>query len=158
MKMRRWISLLTLAVVLAPLAEAEAAPAARTIYLMRHGAYDIDSTQRTPDGPALVALGIAQTRLTAARLRALPVAPKVIVTSSMTRARQTAGVLHETLTDVPLEVSDALRECTPRAAAGARIPLDAAQACERQLDAAFAHYFVPAPDVAETDVLVCHGN
>ncbi|HEV7607914.1 MAG TPA: histidine phosphatase family protein [Steroidobacteraceae bacterium] len=134
------------------------APAARTLYLVRHGAYDSDTTQRTPDGPGLVSLGIAQSRLTAARLHALPQVPKVIVASSMRRARETAAVLHETLPDVQLGLSDALRECTPRAAGATRVSAEAALACEQQLDAAFANFFVPAAGAAETDVLVCHGN
>ena len=133
-------------------------PAARTLYLVRHGAYDHEATQRAPDGPGLVSLGIAQARLTAARLRALPQTPKVIIASSMRRARETAAVMHETLPDVQLGLSDALRECTPPAAGNTRVSPDAAAACQKQLDAAFANFFVPAPGAPETDVLVCHGN
>jgi serine/threonine-protein phosphatase PGAM5 len=134
------------------------APAARTLYLVRHGAYDTDSTQRTPDGPGLVSLGIAQSRLTAARLHALPQIPKVIVASTMRRARETAAVIHETLPEVQLGLADALRECTPPAIGNTRIPADTTLACQQQLDAAFANFFVPAVGVPETDVLVCHGN
>ena len=133
-------------------------PAPRTLYLMRHGAYDIDTTQRGADGPGLVSLGIAQARLTAARLRTLPQPPKVIVASTMRRARETAAVLHETLPEIQVGQSDALRECTPRAAGTARVSAEAALACEQQLDAAFANFFIPAAGAAETDVLVCHGN
>jgi serine/threonine-protein phosphatase PGAM5 len=133
-------------------------PAARTLYLVRHGAYDHETTQRSADGPGLVALGIAQARLTAARLRALPQTPKVIVASSMRRARETAAVIHETLPDVKLGLADTLRECTPPAAGNTRVSPDAAAACEKQLDAAFANFFVPADGVPETAVLVCHGN
>jgi len=139
-------------------ATAAPAPAARTLILVRHGAYDVDSTQRTPDGPGLVSLGIAQARLAAARLHTLQQSPKVIVASSMRRARETAAVLHETLPDVQLGLSDALRECTPRVAGNSRVPAETAAACEQQLDAAFANFFVPAAGAAETDVLVCHGN
>ena len=134
------------------------APAARTLILVRHGAYNMGPTQSGPDGPGLVALGIAQSRLTAARLRALPQAPKVIVASSMRRARETAAVLHETLPEIQLGLSDALRECTPRATDPQPVSAEYALACERQLDAAFATFFVPAKGGAETDVLVCHGN
>jgi serine/threonine-protein phosphatase PGAM5 len=134
------------------------APAVRTIYLVRHGAYDHDTTQRSADGPGLVSLGIAQARLTAARLRTLPQTPKVIVASSMRRARETAAVIHETLPEVKLGLADALRECTPRAAGNTRVSAEAAAACEQQLDAAFANFFVPAVGSDESDVLVCHGN
>ncbi|MEO8020088.1 MAG: histidine phosphatase family protein [Pseudomonadota bacterium] len=137
---------------------AAATPAARTIYLVRHGAYDVDSTQRSSDGPGLVSLGIAQSRLIAARFRALPQAPKVIVASSMRRARETAAVIHETLPEAKLGLSDGLRECTPRTTSAASAPNQAVQPCERQLDAAFANFFIPAAGDAETDVLVCHGN
>jgi serine/threonine-protein phosphatase PGAM5 len=137
---------------------AAAAPAARTIVLVRHGAYDT-AAPRSEDGPGLVPLGIAQARLTGARLRGLPDAPRKIIASNMTRARQTAGVIHETLPEVPVELTDTLRECTPRTvnAMGA-MALEAAQLCEKRLDAAFATYFIAAADGAETDVLVCHGN
>jgi serine/threonine-protein phosphatase PGAM5 len=134
---------------------ASQAPAARTLYLMRHGAYDNEAA-RTVDGPGLVPLGIAQARLTAARLQALPNTPKTILASSMLRARQTAAVLHESLPQVPIETTDALRECTPSIAG--RDGADAAHACEQRLDAAYTQYFVPAAGTEETDVLVCHGN
>lgn len=158
---RRWTILIALACAGAIFTSAQSAaatPAARTIILVRHGAYDT-AAPRTADGPGLVPLGIAQARLTAARLRGLPQPPKQIIVSSMLRARQTAGVFHETLPEVPVEVTDALRECTPRAvnSMGATA-LEAAIACEKRLDAAFTGYFVPAQDTAETDVLVCHGN
>jgi serine/threonine-protein phosphatase PGAM5 len=135
-----------------------ASPAARTLYLVRHGAYNSDTTQRTPDGPGLVSLGIAQSRLTAARLSALPQPPKVIVASTMRRARETAAVIHETLPAAQLGLADSLRECTPPAAGNTRSSTEAALACQQQLDAAFANFFVPAAGAAETDVLVCHGN
>ena len=161
MNTRRWIALLAVAFagpIFTSAQSAAATPAARTIVLVRHGAYDT-AAPRSADGPGLVPLGIAQARLTAARLRALPQLPKHIIVSSMLRARQTAAVFHETLPEVPVEATDALRECTPRTSnAMGATALEASIACEKRLDAAFTGYFIPAADGAETDVLVCHGN
>ena len=65
----------------------------RTIYLVRHGQYDHADKRDEFTGRELVPLGIAQARLLAARLRAMPVRFSSLTSSTMTRARQTAQVI-----------------------------------------------------------------
>ncbi len=78
----------------APTAAAPAAPAGvRTLYLVRHGAYDIDDPRDEAVGRGLLPIGVAQARLTGDRLRGLPFTLDSIVASPLTRARETAEVI-----------------------------------------------------------------
>jgi serine/threonine-protein phosphatase PGAM5 len=134
---------------------------ARTIYLVRHGAYDSSAATESPDGPGLTPLGITQARLLGARLRGLPSSVTMLTASTMARARETAAVLHESLPSVPLQESNLLRECTPPMR-GEQEPdpqLEKEErACQITLDEAFRQYLVPARALEQRDVLVCHGN
>jgi serine/threonine-protein phosphatase PGAM5 len=134
---------------------------ARTIYLVRHGAYDSSAEINSRDGPGLVPLGVAQARLVANRLRGLPIRLTSLVASTMTRAQETARVMHETLTDLPVRSTPLLRECTP-ATTNPLVMRDTlpaeADACRKQLDKAFATFITPATQPDQYDVLVCHGN
>ena len=133
----------------------------RTVYLVRHGAYDVSSDTDSPDGPGLVPLGIAQARLVGARLRGLPATITMLITSTMTRARETAAVVHESLPSVPTQESNLLRECTPTMHVTVKSDAEAEKAqraCQATLDEVFRRYFAPAHDSEEHDVLVCHGN
>ena len=68
-----------------------AAPAGvRTLYLVRHGAYDIDDPRDEAVGQGLLPIGVAQARLAGDRLRGLPFTFDAIVASPLTRARETA--------------------------------------------------------------------
>jgi len=137
---------------------AENKPPVRTIYLVRHGAYLPDAKADPQAGPGLSALGIAQARLIGTRLRSMPVAFDSIVASTMTRAQQTAAIIHDQISDVPLTPSPLIRECTPPSRVDSRERPEAAASCQRQLDQAFAKYFTPADGRDRHDVLVCHGN
>jgi serine/threonine-protein phosphatase PGAM5 len=139
-----------------------AAPAAetvpvRTIYLVRHGAY-VPSRDADARGPGLSALGIAQARLTASRLRALPTPIATITSSTMTRARETAAVIHELIATATPSASPAISECTPPAAFALNENEAALSACKARLDAAFGELFRPARGAHQHDVLVAHGN
>ncbi|MDD4857598.1 MAG: histidine phosphatase family protein [Candidatus Krumholzibacteria bacterium] len=140
---------------------AEAAPAPRTLYLIRHGFYD-ENDKRAPEvGKALLPLGVAQARLVANRLRSLPVHFSVIYSSTMTRARETALVIHRELDGVDMIESRLLAECTPptwREDIMADCDQAELAACQEQLEEAFARFFVPASGEARHDILVCHGN
>ena len=135
-------------------------PGTRYLYLIRHGAYDrVDSLDdRTANG--LNTLGHVQARLLAERLRSLPIHPRVLVTSGLTRARETgdelASVLHlEAARDSLLE------ECSPPATTDSTATdADRAEsaACSAQLEAAWARYVRPSPEADAHDLLVCHGN
>jgi serine/threonine-protein phosphatase PGAM5 len=133
----------------------------RTIFLIRHGAYNAEEKGDPDQMNGLTPLGIAQARLVAARLRGLPVTFTSITSSSMTRARQTAAVIHESIPAPPVNASRLLRECTPRTrrddVMAKEKPANLA-AAEAQLNEAFAKYFIPAQDKDENDLLICHGN
>jgi serine/threonine-protein phosphatase PGAM5 len=132
-----------------------------TIYLVRHGAYASSANDDSPGGPGLLPLGIAQSRMIGARLRALPAGIARLTTSTMTRARETAAVIHESLPAVSMQESDLLRECTPPMHGGKKSDDRTGKeqrACQETLDKAFAQYFSPAQNEEQGDVLVCHGN
>lgn len=133
----------------------------RTIYLVRHGAYDHED-DRDPDvGKALTSLGIAQARLVAARLRALPVDITSITSSTMTRARETAFVIAEDFPKLEVRQTRVLRECLPptwRKDIMEEYEDEDMGACVRQLEQAFSEFFVPPESGDRHDVLVCHGN
>lgn len=133
----------------------------RTLYLIRHGEYD-HRDKRDPDiGRALVPLGVAQARLVAARLRAIPVEMTSLYSSTMTRARQTAEVIGQEFPKLELQPSPLLRECTPstwREDIMARLDPGEPEKCEERLDRAFAKYFAPSPEGDRHDIIVCHGN
>ncbi len=133
----------------------------RTIYLVRHGFYDIKDDADPDVGKALVPLGVAQARLVGARLRALPVEIDALYTSTMTRARQTARVIHEEFPQLDLQKTRILRECTPttwRQDIMERLEQGEAAECEVQLEQAFKEFFVPSPNEDRNDILVCHAN
>ena len=141
-----------------PIASAQTAPPIRTVYLIRHGAYLPDPKADPQAGPGLSTLGIAQARLTGTRLRSMPVAFDSLTASTMTRAQQTAAIIHEQIADVPATSSPLITECTPPARAELRDTATSQRACKEKLDAAFAKFFTPASGANRNDVLVCHGN
>jgi len=134
----------------------------RTLYLIRHGQYDQDD-DRDPDiGKALVPLGIAQSKLVANRLKSLPVKMSLLISSTMTRARQTALIINQDFPELELQQSRLIRECTPptwREDIMEREEPEDLKICTDNLDAAFVKYFVPSPEEEDrNDIIVCHGN
>lgn len=144
-----------------PKPAAPPAPAARTIYLVRHGNYSPDPNADAKLGPGLSPLGVAQARLVGARLAGLPVKFDAMYVSPLQRARDTAAVIGESLEGGTFEVVDDLAECTPPSRDSMLMadekPEDLA-ACAAQLDRVFARYFVPAAGVEHTELFVAHGN
>jgi serine/threonine-protein phosphatase PGAM5 len=135
---------------------------ARTIYLIRHGNYNHED-ERDPDvGKELVPLGIAQTRLVASRLKSLPVKITSLISSTMTRARQTAMIINRDFPELELQQYRLIRECTPptwRKDIMEREDPEELNNCTDSLEAAFNKFFVPSPDDEDrNDVIVCHGN
>lgn len=131
----------------------------RTLYLVRHGAYVADPKADLQLGPGLTALGVAQARLIAARLDGSGTSFDSMTSSTLQRAKDTAAVMHETLTSVPVSQSALLRECTPPLFEEAPAAVAAERAaCAKQLDRAFAQFFVPAKEAKRDDILVAHGN
>ncbi len=133
----------------------------RTLYLVRHGQYDQED-ERDPDiGRGLVPLGMAQARLVASRLRALPVEMTSLHSSTMTRARETALIIGEEFPGLSLQQSALIRECTPPTwredIMGDQDPAEAMD-CTENLEKAFDLFFTPSPDHDRHDIIVCHGN
>jgi serine/threonine-protein phosphatase PGAM5 len=134
----------------------------RTIYLIRHGQYD-QNDERDPDiGKGLVPLGIAQARLVADRLKNLHVNITSLISSTMTRAHQTAMIINEDFPELELQQSGLIRECTMptwrQDIMDKEDPNDMLN-CTNNLDSAFAIYFTPSPDEQDKhDIIVCHGN
>jgi len=134
----------------------------RTLYLIRHGQYDHDD-DRDPDiGKALVPLGIAQSKLVANRLNSLPVKMSSLISSTMTRARQTAMIINQDFPELDLQQTRLIRECTPptwREDIMEGEDPEELKECADNLDAAFSKYFIPSTDKEDrNDIIVCHGN
>lgn len=135
------------------------APAARTIILVRHGNYVADPKYQSP-GPGLTPLGIAQAKLAAQRLAAMPGKFDAIFASPMTRAHETAKIISADV-GLPVEIVPALAECTPptrRKEVTADEKPDEMTACAAKLDALFKERFVPAQGAPRRELMVCHGN
>jgi serine/threonine-protein phosphatase PGAM5 len=134
----------------------------RTIYLVRHGQYDHDDNRDPDVGKELVPLGVAQARLVANRLKLLPVKMTSLISSTMTRARQTAMIINKSFPDLELQKTRLLRECTPptwrKDIMAKNDPIDI-KICSDKLDSAFSKYFVPSQDQQDrNDIFVIHGN
>ncbi len=140
----------------------------RFLYLIRHGQY-----MATPDLPygKLTLTGEEQADLTGRFLVDVPV--RVIHTSSMSRAAETARIINSNFYKLPLRQDNLLRECVPTvpprlenhyseyARASADFSLSDVLAHRIQADDAFNRYFKAPPPTATTDgheLIICHGN
>ena len=140
----------------------------RTIYLVRHGAYDIDDPRDEAVGRGLLPLGVAQARLAGDRLRALPFAFDSIVASPLTRARETAEVIADELSagraDAgKIDIDPDLAECTPptrRSDIMEREKAEDLAACRAQLERLAERLLVPVapPGGDRHELVVAHGN
>ncbi len=137
------------------------APGVRTLYLVRHGAYDEADPRDAAVGKGLVPIGVAQAKALAARLRALPFGFDEILASPLTRARETAEVIAADLDGAGVEIVPDLAECTPptrrRDITDREKPEDLA-ACSAQLERLAATLFAPSTRGDRHDLVVCHGN
>lgn len=134
----------------------------RTIYLIRHGEYDQTDTSDSDVGKKLTPLGIAQARLLSARLKAMPFEFTLLMSSTMTRARETGMVINEDFPKLKLQQSTLIRECTPptwRKDVVADETESDLNMCVKNIEQAFKEYFIPSPDARDrNDIIVCHGN
>jgi serine/threonine-protein phosphatase PGAM5 len=138
-----------------------AAPAVRTIVLVRHGHYESDPAADPRLGPHLTALGVAQANLVGARLAGMPGGFDALYSSPLQRARDTSAAIGASFPGRRFQLLDDLAECTPPTRV-ARImaeekPDDLA-ACKAQLERLFAAHFKPAQGKPSTELYVCHGN
>ena len=140
---------------------AATSPGARTLYLIRHGLYDEADPRDEAVGKGLIEAGRTQAQLTGARLADLGVSFDTIWTSPLTRARETADIIARSLSGLTPRIAPELAECTPttwRKDVAATLAAGEAEACDAQLERAFAHFFVPSPAGDRHELLVCHGN
>ena len=160
--MKTMLPLLCCLLLIAPLHAAEvAAPAARTIVLVRHGYYLPDANADKRLGPHLAPIGVAQAHLVGARLAGLPTRFDALYVSPVQRARDTAAVIAGDLPGRHFVVVDDLAECTPptwRTKIMAEEKPAELAACKTQFDRLFARYFKPASGHERTELMVCHGN
>jgi serine/threonine-protein phosphatase PGAM5 len=134
----------------------------RTIYLIRHGEYIQADERDAFIGKELTPLGIAQARLLASRLKSIPVEFSSLISSTMTRARQTAQVLNQDFPELDLIQDSLISECTHptwRKDIMAGVDTTERELCAANIEQAFEKYFVPSPDEKDRhDIIVCHGN
>jgi serine/threonine-protein phosphatase PGAM5 len=134
----------------------------RTIYLIRHGEYDQTDTSDADVGKELTPLGIAQARLLSARLKGMPVEFTSLISSTLTRAKQTAIIINEEFPELKPQQSTLIRECTPptwRKDIMAEESESDLNLCVENIEKAFLEYFIPSPDDKDrNDIIVCHGN
>lgn len=132
----------------------------RYVYLIRHGWYDRSDPRDERVGKGLDSLGRAQATLTGERLARLPVRIDRLVSSTLTRARETADLMGRSLRMNP-ERDSLLSECTPpsyRADLREDVPGEH-DSCRVQIERAWDRYLRPAGGREDRhDVLVCHGN
>jgi len=144
-----------------PAPAAAHAPAARIIYLVRHGHYVSDKTIDEKIGPGISSIGSAQANLAGARLAGLQIKFDSFYVSPMQRARDTAAVIGKNFPESKFKVVNDLAECTPptrdKKIMAEEKPADLA-ACTAALDRVFAGYFKPAHGNTQTELFVCHGN
>lgn len=152
----------------APPAATLPAAGVRTLYLVRHGAYDIDDPRDEAVGRGLVHLGVAQARLAGDRLRGLPFTFDAILASPLTRARETAEGIAAQLrgvgpADLPIVIDPDLTECTPptrRADIMAGEKAGDLAACTAQLERLAGRLLLPlaAGSSDRRELVVAHGN
>lgn len=134
----------------------------RTIYLIRHGHYDEADERDEYIGKELTPLGISQARLVAARLKAMFVNFTSLISSTMTRAKQTALVINQEFPELELKQNSLISECTPptwREDVMAKTDSAEFSECVENIEKAFQEYFIPSPDENDrNDIIVCHGN
>jgi serine/threonine-protein phosphatase PGAM5 len=134
----------------------------RTIYLIRHGDYTPQDDNIHDSVNVLTPLGIAQARLVSSRLKSMNIEFNSLISSTMTRAKQTVEVIGNDFPELSLEQSDLIRECTPptwREDVMAETNAAEVEDCTNNLEEAFQKYFIPSPDEKDrNDIIVCHGN
>lgn len=143
--------------------EAVKPTATRNIFLIRHGQYNTNGS--TDKDRSLTELGQKQAICVGEHLKKINFPYTTLIHSTMTRAIETANIIHAQIPDTPMQSCDLLRE-------GAPIPPDppvthwqpdAKQfyADGARIEAAFRKYFHRA-DVSQEknsyEIIACHAN
>uniref|UniRef100_A0A1E1XGS7 Serine/threonine-protein phosphatase PGAM5, mitochondrial n=1 Tax=Amblyomma aureolatum TaxID=187763 RepID=A0A1E1XGS7_9ACAR len=137
--------------------------ATRYLYIIRHGQYNLRG--ETDKDCSLTELGRKQADLTGQRLKQLGIPFTRLVHSTMTRAIETAELIHKHMGPLPVESCELIREgapVPPEPPFGAWKPeakvffTDGAR-----IEAGFRKYFYRAPASQKEDsheIIVCHAN
>lgn len=127
----------------------------RTLYLVRHGFYDYVKGADEKTAMGLNTLGRAQTQFVADRLAALPVKFDALISSELTRARETGDIIAAKFGS-SCDRDGLLNETTPAGVGLKPEQIDAG--AEAQLQAAWARFTAPNTSGSTNEILVCHGN
>ena len=134
----------------------------RSIYLIRHGEYAPQDDDIADTLNNLTPLGIAQARLVSNRLKSMKINFNSLISSTMSRALQTAMVINRDFPEFELQKEDLIRECTPptwRKDVMSGVDTSHREECVKNLERAFQKYFIPSSDNKDrNDIIVCHGN
>jgi serine/threonine-protein phosphatase PGAM5 len=137
--------------------------ATRTIYLVRHGLHESGSSRNDELGGSLTPVGVEQAKLTAQRLRSLPIS--AIHCSTLRRAAETAEIIAREFPDIPLNRSQGLWECYPcippipvYIESFAQVPAEEIGQGREHAEKAFDRYFKCARGKDKHEILVSHGN
>uniref|UniRef100_A0A0B6ZG88 Serine/threonine-protein phosphatase PGAM5, mitochondrial n=1 Tax=Arion vulgaris TaxID=1028688 RepID=A0A0B6ZG88_9EUPU len=136
--------------------------ASRHILLIRHGQY-FDNAAIDKER-FLTSLGRAQAELTGQRLKELDLPYTILISSTMTRALETAELVHKYLPDIEHVTDDSLREgapIPPEPPLGSWRPEQKFFQDGARIESAFRKYFYRADPNQKEDsyeVVVCHAN
>jgi len=137
----------------------------KTIYLVRHGHFDMLDSKNSIEGKCLLPSGIQQAELTGELLASFGSKFNCIYSSDYSRARQTAEIIASKLINVPHQIDSDLREINNRyyyrqGASSVLEPLTELERADHPPSAvtAFDKYFVKQPPTSKSEVIVCHGN
>lgn len=140
---------------------------ARTLYLVRHGQYDLNA--KVENGGSLTQLGRMQAEYAGLGLAHMQI--DAIHASTMTRAMETADIIAGVLKK-EFSTHDVLREAIPSIppriasqilemiASSSSLSHDTINEDKKRADEAYEQFFLaPEPDSEPTnEALVCHGN
>jgi len=136
--------------------------ASRHILLIRHGQYFDNATNDKER--FLTSLGRAQADLTGQRLKQLDLPYSALISSTMTRALETAKLVHKHVPELTHITDDSLREgapIPPEPPIGSWRPEPKFFQDGARIESAFRKYFHRADPVQKEDsyeIIVCHAN
>lgn len=136
--------------------------AVRHLLLIRHGQYNLSG--RTDEDRKLTELGRKQAHFTGLRLQELGLPYTKLISSTMTRANETAKIIHQSLPTLPMCECPLLEEgapIPPEPPVGNWRPEPCFYQDGARIEAAFRKYFYRAEKNQEKDtyeILVCHAN
>ncbi|XP_046916842.1 serine/threonine-protein phosphatase PGAM5, mitochondrial isoform X3 [Dermatophagoides farinae] len=136
--------------------------ATRHLLLIRHGQYRMDAD--TDELRQLTSLGRDQANRIGERLKELDLPYTRIIKSTMTRATETAEIIHTHLPDIPMTACDFIREgspIVPEPPISNWKPEPKFFQDGARIESAFRKYFHradPSQKQDSYDILVCHGN